>query len=244
MTDAFADLGPVLTTHRVDNARRVPNAAWSLTIAALTGALGWWALSGGSDGSRAHARLVGVVLGITLVGLVIGARQVVALVRGGSTEYFEVREHGLVHASRREISGWSWDKVTRITIVTRGIETGLSRQLGSGYRAELRFEGGGRVRFDGLTRDHAGLGRVVLARCPAAERRTGDEWQRERGGLLLALAGLCLAVTAGAVAFLATRGDDAPFDGLAVFATLGALVCFLAAVTCVGLFVRGRLLPR
>ena len=242
MTDAFADLGPVLTTHRVDNAKRAPTVAWSSIIAILTGVLGWWALSGVPDGTRAYARAVGLVLGITLVCLYIGVAQLLALARGGTREYFAVREHGLVHANRREITGWSWDKVTRITIVTRGTENALSRQLGSGYRAELRLAGGGRVRFDGLTRDHSGLGRTLLARCPDAERRNGDEWQRERGGLLLAIAGGCLALTAGAIAYLANRGEDAPFDALAVSATIGILVFFLAAVTCVVLFVRGRML--
>ena len=55
MTEAFDDLGAVLATHRVDNAKRGPNVAWSLTIAVLTGALGWWALPAGC-GSTAHAQ--------------------------------------------------------------------------------------------------------------------------------------------------------------------------------------------
>jgi len=33
----------------------LPNVAWSLTIAVLTGALGWWALPAGC-GSTAHAQ--------------------------------------------------------------------------------------------------------------------------------------------------------------------------------------------
>ena len=55
MTEAFDGLGAVLATHRVDNAKRGPNVAWSLTIAVLTGALGWWALPAGC-GSTAHAQ--------------------------------------------------------------------------------------------------------------------------------------------------------------------------------------------
>lgn len=244
MSESFDDLGAVLATHRVDNTKRGANAAWSLTIAVLTGALGWWGLSADSGHSHVYSRVVGAVLGVTLVGLYIGIAQLAALRRGGTREYFEVREHGLVHAGRREISGWSWDKITRITIATRGAETGLSRQLGSGYRAVLGFADGGRLRFDGLTRDHAGLGRVVLSRCPDAERRTGEEWLRERGGLLLALAGLCLAGAAGAAVYLANLAEDTPFDGVVVFATIAAAVGVLAALILLGLFVRGRMLPR
>jgi hypothetical protein len=44
------------------------------------------------------------LVGPTPVCLYIGVAQLVALVRGGSREYFEVREHGLVHAGPREIS--------------------------------------------------------------------------------------------------------------------------------------------
>ncbi|GAA4533984.1 hypothetical protein [Amycolatopsis samaneae] len=260
--DMFADLGRLVARHRVNNGKRWANAAWALVIAAASGWLGLWSLLGSGTGSGGGRRVIGVLLGLTLVAAIIAVTQTARAVRGGRDEFVEVREHGLVHAGRRRLAGWSWDRVTAITVKGGEARHALERHLGTGYTCVLRFADGERVRVDGLAADHTAVGRVALAKCPDAKRLTGAEWQRERGGWLLAGAAVCLAAIVAGILYLAGHPDTeqryldpatghparhsvpgVPEAGIAVI-TIGGLLCLIAAITFVGCFVRGRRLPR
>jgi hypothetical protein len=61
-------------------------------------------------------RNAGGMLGLGLVGLGIAGLQLGRAWRGGSGEYFEVREDGIVHATARRVRGWGWDEVTAVTL--------------------------------------------------------------------------------------------------------------------------------
>ncbi|MFE0020241.1 hypothetical protein [Amycolatopsis sp. NPDC059021] len=260
--DMFTDLGPLIGRHRVDNRKRWANAAWALVIAVASGWLGLWALLGGDAGSAGGRKVIGVLLGLTLVAAIITVSQATRALRGGRDEFVEVREHGVVHAGRRRLAGWSWDRVTAITVKGGEARHALQRHLGTGYTCVLHFADGERVRVDGLTADHSAVGRTALARCPDAKRLTGEEWQRERGGWLLAGAAACLAAIVAGILYLVTHPDSeeryvdpdtgisgehlvhgVSEAGIAVI-VIGGLVCLCAAGGFLTSYVRGKRLPR
>ncbi|MFE7046383.1 hypothetical protein ACFU9X_45580 [Streptomyces atratus] len=255
----FDDLGPVISRHGVANRRRWENAGWALVIGVPTGCVGLWALSGTGDGESAGGRkMIGVLIGLGLSGLFIAVTQAVRAVRGGAGEYFEVREHGLLHGSRRGKASWPWDQIATVTIKSSETDNALTARLGTGYRCVLGLADGRSVRFDGLTDQHGELGLVVLNRCPDATRLTGDEWQRKAGGWLLAGTATCLAAIGAMVLYITghpdTEREVTAADGMSVhqvvpgisdtgiaLLAVGMVVCAIAAVTLVALFVRGRM---
>ncbi|MFJ2864415.1 hypothetical protein [Kitasatospora sp. NPDC087314] len=259
-TGVFDELGPVVSRHPVANGKRWVNALWALGIGVPLGWLGLWgATSGGDDASAGANKAVGVLIGLGLAGFYLAATQALRAVRGGSAEYFEVREHGMVHGSRRGPTAFAWDRVTAITIRTGERDTALSRQLGVGYRCVLRLADGRRVRVDGLAERHGALGLAVLSRCPHAARLTGDEWQHKAGGWLLAAGAACLAAVVAMVLFIAGHPDkvitdphdialvhDVPGlgDAQILLLSVAILVCLIAGITCIALFVRARMMRR
>jgi hypothetical protein len=133
------------------------------------------------------------MLGLGLVGLVIAARQLSRARRGGSGEYFEVREDGIVHANARQVRGWGWDEVTAVTINFRARENGLSRMLGTGFRCVLAFDDGTRVRIDGLAQNPHALVSAVREHRPDVPVTDGMNGMRKLGAWWLAIASVCLA---------------------------------------------------
>ncbi|MEU3573867.1 hypothetical protein AB0E96_36415 [Kitasatospora sp. NPDC036755] len=251
------ELGAVTSRHPVANGKRWVNASWALGIGVPVGWLGLWGASAvGDEGSTGANKAVGVLIGLGLAGLYIGVIQALRAVRGGPKEYFEVREHGLVHGSRRGPTVVAWEQVTAITIRTAERETGLGRQLGSGYRCVLRLTDGRRIRVDGLAQRHGSLGLAVLGNCPHASRLTGDEWLQKAAGWLLAAGAACLAAAVAMVLVIVGHPDrtvtdpggiglshDVPglSDGQLYLLSGGILVCVIAGVTCLALFVRARM---
>ncbi|MFJ5119260.1 hypothetical protein [Kitasatospora sp. NPDC088548] len=257
---AFDELGPVVSRHPVASGKRWVNASWALGIGVPVGCLGLWGmLATGDDASVGANKAVGILIGLGLAGVYIAVTQALRAVRGGSAEYFEVREHGLVHGSRQGPTVFAWDQVATIAIRTADRDSGLARQLGIGYRCVLRSADGRRVRVDGLAERHGELGLAVLSRCPHATRLTGNEWEQKAGGRLLAAGAACLAAVVAMILFIASRPDKVitdPHDvtyvrhipGLSdtqmFLLAIGIMVCLIAGITCVVLFVRARMMRR
>ncbi|MFY4723319.1 hypothetical protein [Streptomyces sp. LaBMicrA B280] len=253
---ALDRLGPVLGRHPVDHRKRWVNAAWALIVAVPSGCLGVWGLSAVDEGSAGASRAVGLLIGLALGAVWVAAVQIRRALRGAPGEYFEVRELGLVHGSRRGADGWTWDRVTALHVEGDAVSR-LATRLGNGYRVEIAFDDGRRLRTDGLAAGAGDLGRVLLARCPGVALRPRIPWWGRAGGWLLAWAALCVLALAGQVLYLADHPDherrertaagvatvtDVPGLSGAGYALLacGMTACFIAAITFVILFFRGR----
>lgn len=253
---ALDRLGPVLSRHPIDHRKRWVNAAWALVVAVPAGWLGVWGAFTTSGGSAGGNRAIGLLIGLALGAVWIASVQIWRALRGAPGEYFEVRELGLVHGSRRGADGWTWDRVTDLHIEGNAVNR-LATRLGNGYRVEIAFDDGRRLRTDGLAAYAGDLGRVLLARCPQVALRPRIPWWGKAGGRLLALAALCVLAIAGQVLYIADHPDherskrttagmttvtDVPGIGEAGFALLacGLMICFIAAITFVILFFRGR----
>lgn len=256
MADRF---GAVVSRHPVAVGTRRRNAAWALAAAVPTGWLGLWGLStaGSSSGSAGGNKAIGVVTGLALVALYVAVTQTLRALRGGPGEYFEVRERGLVHGSRRGADGWTWDRVVSITIPSDPKPNAIAQRLGNDYRCTLALDDGTRLRIDGHATGPVELARAVLRNCPDAVRLAGDEWQRRASGWFLAGAAAFLATVIAIVTYIADHPDttrrvteangstslqDVPgiSDGMVMAFALGLAVCAVGALTCVLLFVRYR----
>lgn len=252
---ASDQLGPVISLYWVDHRKRWVNAAWALLIAVPSGALGIWGLSAAGEGSPGSNRAIGLLLGLSLGAVGVAVTQVLRALRGEPGEYFEVRERGLVHGSRRGATGWTWDQVTTLHVEGDAVNA-VATRLGNGYRIDIGFDDGRRLRTDGLAGHAADLGRALLTRCPhVALRPRVPRWARA-GGWLLAGAAVCVLAIVGQVLYIVDHPDherrerttahlttvtDVPGisgTGIALLA-IGMMVCAVAAVTFVVLFVRG-----
>ncbi|QLJ00308.1 hypothetical protein HZZ00_04465 [Streptomyces sp. NEAU-sy36] len=249
-------LGPVIGRHQIDHRKRWVNAAWALLVAVPSGWLGVWGLAAAGEGSAGANRAIGLLIGLAVGAVWVAVTQIVRALRGEPGEYIEVRELGLVHGSRRGAAGWTWDRVTSLHVEGDAVNR-VATRLGNGYRIEIGFDDGRRLRADGLTAYAADLGRVLLARCPQVALRPRVPWWGRAGGWLLVWAALCLLGIVGQILYIVGHPDhvhrvrtalgmatvtDAPgiSDTGYVLLTFGMLLCFVAAVTFVVLFVRGR----
>jgi len=191
--DIGDEFGAVRGRHRVDNRGRLVAGLWALAIGAVATVLGVFMVST-VDPSAGYAlnRNAGAMLGLGIVGLVIAAVQLGRAWRGGSDEYFEVREDGIVHANARQVRGWSWDNVTAITFAVRARENRLSRALGTGLRCVLTFGDGARVRIDGLAQNPHALVAAVREHCPDVPVTDGMTGLRRLGAWWLAFTAVFL----------------------------------------------------
>ena len=249
------ELGPVLSRHAVDHRKRWVNAACALLIAVPSGWLGVWGVSASDEGSAGGNRAIGLLLGLALGAVWVAVTQIVRALRGEPGEYFEVRERGLVHGSRRGVAGWTWDRVGTLHVEGDAVNA-VATRLGNGYRITIGFDDGRRLRTDGLAERAADLGRVLLVRCPHVALRPRVPWWGRSGGWPLAGAAVCVLAIAGQVLYLADHPDTEhrvrttatmttvtteagiSSSGIALL-VCGMLVCAVAAVTFVVLFVRG-----
>ncbi|MPY55214.1 hypothetical protein [Streptomyces acidicola] len=255
--DALEELGPVVSRHVVDHRKRWVNAGWALLIAVPSGWLGVWGVSATGDGSPGGNKAIGLLLGLALGAVAIAVTQITRAVRGEPGEYFEVRQRGLVHGSRRGVAGWSWDRVTSLRVEGDAVNS-LATRLGNGYRIVISLEDGRQLRADGLTGGAADLGRALLTRCTHVALVPRVPWYgRTAGGLLLAGAAACAAAVAAQILYIADHPDKehkvSTALGMAVvssepgisdtgyaFLAIGILVCAVAAVSFVIAFARGR----
>ncbi|MEU2225567.1 hypothetical protein [Streptomyces sp. NPDC018347] len=148
-SDAFGDLGPVVSRHPVDHQKRWVNAGCALLTAVPSGWLGAWGWSATGEGSAGSNRASGLLLGLALGTVAIAVTQAARALRGERGEYFEVRQDGLVHGSQRGVAGWSWNRVTSLHVDGDAVN-GIATRLGNGYRIEIGLDDGTRLRTDGL----------------------------------------------------------------------------------------------
>ncbi|HEY0496601.1 MAG TPA: hypothetical protein VGD48_12730 [Kutzneria sp.] len=253
--ETIDDFGTVLSTHRVDNKRRLVTGFWALAIGAVGAVLGVY-LFVNVDYTVSYAinRNVGVTLGIGLVGLWMAAVSLGRAIRGGSDEYFEVREHGIVHATARQVRGWTWDSIDDVVISRPLRETALSRRLGAG-RSLVSFDDGHKARFDGTADNREALEAAIRARFPGAVRNDRLDGLRRLGAWWLAFAavflaaGIWMVVTiagskseqivatdSGSTAIEVSTVSDAGYLWLAV----GLVVCFAGLITSGVLYLGSR----
>ncbi|MFB6988942.1 hypothetical protein [Streptomyces sp. NPDC056304] len=255
--NAFEELGPVVGRHAVDHRRRWVNAGWALLIAVPCGWLGVWGISATGDGSAGSNKAIGLLLGVALGAVGVAVTQIVRAVRGEPGEYFEVREGGLVHGSRRGVSGWSWDRVTSLHVEGESVNA-LAARLGNGHRCVIGLDDGRRLRADGMAERPAELGRALLTRCPHVALVPKVPWYGRAGAWPLAGAVACVAAVAAMVLYIVAHPDKehriSVGDGMTAvqtsepgiseagyaFLTLGMLVCAVTAVALVVAYVRGR----
>ncbi|MFC0546138.1 hypothetical protein [Kutzneria chonburiensis] len=244
--ETIDDFGAVLSKHPVNNKRRLVTGFWALAIGAVGTVLGGYLFVTVDDTvSYALNRNVGVTLGIGLVGLWIAAISLGRALRGGSDEYFEVRQHGLVHATARQVRGWTWDSIDDLVISRSLKETALSQRLGGG-RVLVSFDNGQKARFDNTTADRYALEDAIRSRYPGVVRAERMDWARKVGSWWLAFAavflaaGIWMVVTianskseqivdtgSGTTAIEITTVSDAGYVWLAV----GLVVCALGLIT-------------
>ncbi|MFD7493023.1 hypothetical protein ACFV8T_11475 [Streptomyces sp. NPDC059832] len=255
--DTFDGLGPVVRRHAVDHRKRWVNAGCALLAAVPSGWLGVWSLSATGEGSPGSNKAIGLLLGLALGATGIAVNQIVRAVRGEPGEYFEVREGGLVHGSRRGSAGWSWNRVTSLHVDGDAVNA-IATRLGNGFRCEIRFDDGTRLRADGLTVRAADLGRTLLTRCPHVALVPRVPWYGRAGGPLLAGAAACVAAVAAMILYIVDHPDKEhrvpAGEGMTMvqsvepgissagygFLAAGMLVCAVTAITLVVLHVRGR----
>ncbi|MGW3498900.1 hypothetical protein [Streptomyces sp. NPDC001020] len=254
--DTFGDLGPVVSRHPVDHRKRWVNAGYALLIAIPPGWLGTWGWSATGEGSTGSNKAIGLLLGLALGAIVIAATQIARALRGERGEYFEVRQGGLVHGSRRGAAGWAWDRVTSLHVDGDAVNA-LATRLGNGYRVEIDLDDGTRLRADGLTERAGDLGRALLTQCPHVALKPRIPWYGRAGRWPLAGAAACAAAIAAMIFYAANHADkehrNYAGDGHTVVSTepgiseagyaflaIGMLVCAITAITLVIAYVRGR----
>jgi hypothetical protein len=254
--ETFDDLGTVLSTHRVDNRRRLVSGFWAVAIGVVASALGWFlfTITDPADGVGPN-RTVGAWIALGLCGLVIGAVQLSKAWRGGSDEYFEVREHGLLHANARQIRAWQWDAVTKVTINVNARQSGLARALGTNFGCAITFEDGSKTRLDGLATDAPAVARALREHCDPALFTDGMKGIRRLGAWWLAFAaaflagGIWIVVTIANSSYEVVSSDGSGTvatevqtvsDTGYVFLGLGLLVCFLGLVTSLAFYFTAR----
>ncbi|MFE7399300.1 hypothetical protein [Streptomyces sp. NPDC057557] len=254
-TGAFEDLGPVVSRHAVDHRKRWVNAGCALLIAIPSAWLGVWGVSATGDGSAGSNR-ASLLLGLALGAVATAATQIARALRGEPGEYFEVRQGGLVHGSRRGAAGWSWNRVTSLHVDGDAVNA-LATRLGNGYRIVIDLDDGTRLRADGLPERAADLGRALLTQCPDVALKPRIPWYGRAGGWPLAGAAVCAAAVAAMILYIADHPDRErriPGGGQMTivqtesgiseagyaFLTIGMLVCAITAITLVIAYVRGR----
>lgn len=254
--ETIDDFGTVLSTHRVNNKRRLVTGFWALAIGAVFGVLGVYLFVNVDDTvSYAANRTVGAAIGVGLVGLWIAAVSLGRAFRGGSDEYFEVRQHGIVHATARQVRGWTWDSITDVVISRPLRETALSQRLGTGHRGLVSFDDGRKARFDGTVDNREALEAAIRSRYPGSVRSDRMEWARRIGAWWLAFAavflaaGIWMVVTianskseqivdtgSGSTAIEISTVSDAGYVWLAV----GLVVCAAGLITSIALYMTSK----
>ncbi len=256
--DNFEELGPLVgRRYVVDHGKRWANAAGALVVAVPFGWLGAWGVAAiGDSGAAGAYKAVGLLIGLALGALGVAVNQIVRAVRGVPGEYFEVREGGLVHGSRRGASGWAWDRVTSLH-VDEGRTNALAARLGNGFRCVIGMDDGSRIRVDGMTRQAGHLGRTLMARCPDVALVPRVPWYARAGHWPLVGVAVCAAGVVAIVLYIIGHPDkeeritDASgntglsfqpgiSDAGIAFLVGGLLVCVVVAVALVIAYVQGR----
>ncbi|MGW1159668.1 hypothetical protein ACWD48_15895 [Streptomyces sp. NPDC002519] len=255
--DGLEGLGPVVSRHTVDRRKRWVNAGCALLIAVPSGWLGVWGWSAtGGEGSPGSNKAIGLLIGLALGAVAIAANQIARAVRVEPGEYFEVRQGGLVHGSRRRTAGWTWNRVTSLHVAGDAVNA-LATRLGNGYRIEIGLDDGTRLRADGLTGRAADLGRALLTQCPHIALKPRIPWYGRAGAWPLAGAAACAAAVPAMILYIVDHPDKERRipggGGLTIvqtepgiseagyaFLSIGMLVCAITAITLVIVYIRGR----
>ncbi|KAA2261387.1 hypothetical protein F0L68_16455 [Solihabitans fulvus] len=197
-SDGSADLGAVVSTHAVDNERRRTIAVGGLVLAVFVGIATMAVLSEPEHPTSYQpnqGQLSGALIALTASSFVIGAVNWWKAWRGGTGEYFELREHGFAHTNSRRTRIFPWETVAHVRVRKAQAANPIARYFGTQYVASVAIRGRRRaVRVHGLVHRHTELAEAIMANCgpapPLVTTRQRQLW------LALALGGV------GLVAFL------------------------------------------
>jgi hypothetical protein len=196
-------------------------------------------------------RLMGYSLVIVVAALPLALTQLTKATRGGFAESYEIHERGFAHVSWGSRRTWTWEQVYGVVAT----EKAGSPRFGWDFGCLVSFHGGGRLQFNGLTRDARAMAETLKSRCPqAVGRQHESRWE----AILLWLAPV-LAVAFGwttwwAVSFIRTNDEqsdqfspgyvegveqlsDGALGGLSILILACGLGCITATITAIWLIV-------
>lgn len=153
-----AELGDMVTSHPVDNARR-------RTIAVLGFGMGVAGLAIIGVLGLGRSTLLDFAVMVTAVGLTAGVQSLVLAVRGGPDESFVVHTDGLSYTNRSGTRRWRWAELAYLRVHRPRFPGPGGEFFGSQLRATIHPRVGRPVRFTGLTHDHDTLVAAVRAHC-------------------------------------------------------------------------------
>ncbi|MDW5326645.1 hypothetical protein [Plantactinospora sp. KLBMP9567] len=130
------DLGAFTSRHPVRNRRRWVIATQGAMVGLVSTAL-LVVLVLHPVWSNAGGRLAGLLLVGVTVGFLVAAVQAAAAVRGGTSESFEIHEHGIAHATKSGRRAWTWQQITRIHRLSH---PGRFPRNGWDFRCTVRFD--------------------------------------------------------------------------------------------------------
>jgi hypothetical protein len=156
----MAEVGALISTHRVDTARRARIAAGVFAVGVVALVVGERLVAFGRLGGRDDTydivpwAVLGCALGLLVAGGWLGVH---ALRRRG--EAFELHEGGLVHTWKRHSRTVAWTDIEKIT--DQGSDRGLAPALGGQVNCRIEVTGGRPLVFTALTEDAAGLAATI-----------------------------------------------------------------------------------
>ncbi|WP_409181609.1 hypothetical protein F9C11_34820 [Amycolatopsis sp. VS8301801F10] len=162
--DTVADLGPLTSTHRVDNRARRRVGLGMSALGAGAGVLGLLVSQLPID--RAVARILGIVLGLGIALLIVGIHAVAVAVRGGPGERVDVHENGIACRTKRGVRQWSWDRITAIRLRQTESSNPLALKLRTDYWCDVEIDGKRQLVITGMTDEPEELVRALKRRRP------------------------------------------------------------------------------
>ena len=166
-------LGPVVSSHGVDNRQRWIAGGAAAVIGAVSAAL-MVVLVLHPSFSRGAGKFAAVVLIGIVVGLGVAAAQLTKALRGGPAERFDVHEGGIAHVSRRGRRSWRWDQVRWLRAKPGPAGFEWMRRFGWDFTCRAELTDGASVQFNGLTADAPRIAEVLRAHCPRAIARDDE----------------------------------------------------------------------
>lgn len=160
-------LGPLVSSHGVDNRQRWVAGGAAAVIGAAAAAL-MMVLVLHPVFSRGAGKFAALLLIGIVVGFGVAATQLSKALRGGSAERFDVHERGIAHVSRRGHRSWRWDQVRWLRATPGPAAFGWMRRFGWDFTCCADLTDGASIQFNGLTADARSIAEVLRAHCPRA----------------------------------------------------------------------------
>ncbi|WP_406691977.1 hypothetical protein REH65_08265 [Saccharopolyspora sp. ID03-671] len=166
-------LGPLVSSHGVDNRQRWVVGGAAAVIGAVAAAL-MLVLVLHPVFSRAAGKFAAMMLIGIVVGFGVAAAQLTKALRGGPAERYDVHERGIAHVSRRGHRSWRWDQVRWLRVKPGPAAFEWMRRFGWDFTCCADLTDGASIQFNGLTADAPSIAEVLRAHCPRAIAWDGE----------------------------------------------------------------------